>query len=404
MKKLKNTDNLKYHYDVAIIGAGASGLMCAIEAAQRGRKVIILEKANKAAKKILISGGGRCNFTNTETTADNYLSDNPHFCKSALARYTPWDFLQQLERNGLSWNEKAKGQLFCDQKAPAIADLLISQCAQLGVTIAYSQTIKTIENQSNGNYSLSTENNQYTCSSLVVACGGPSIPKMGATSFALDIAKQFKQKVKPFIAGLVPFLVQHNKPPYSFNELSGVALTVSIRCNNMTFTDDMLITHRGLSGPVVLQISSYWQAGDKITIDLAPHHQLSAWLLLEKENHPRVSLQNTLSKVLPKRLSHRLVQNLFENNPLNQLNTSTIQQIADQLHCFQITPDGTEGMRTAEVSLGGVSTEALSSKTFESLNQSGLFFIGECIDVTGHLGGYNFQWAWASGWCAGQYV
>jgi len=397
----KNIDHNPTHYDVCIVGAGASGLMCAIEAARRGRRVLIMERADKAAKKILISGGGRCNFTNLNTSPDNFISDNPHFCKSALARYSPWDFIQLLDNANLSWNEKAKGQLFCDQKAPAIAQLLLDLCDTLGVTIKYSLHIENIH-YSDDRYHIKTSHTSYQAQSFVVACGGPSIPKMGATDFALTIATQFKQANRSFIAALVPFTANHQQT--IFNKLSGISLPVSIHCNNMTFTDQLLITHRGFSGPAVLQISSYWKAGNKVTLNLLPHLELTTWLIEQQDKHPLLSLYNTLNKILPKRLSHNITHGLIENSKLNQLNEKAIKQIAAQLHHFTLVPTGTEGFRTAEVSTGGVSTSAISSKTFESLTQPQLYFIGESIDVTGQLGGYNFQWAWASGWCAGQYA
>jgi len=397
-------------YDVIIIGAGAAGLMCGIEAGKRGRKVLILDKADKIGKKILISGGGRCNFTNLYTEPDNFLSENPHFCKSALSRYTQWDFIALMESHGLSWEEKSLGQLFCDQKAKAVVELLMSECRSVNVAIEIRSTINNIvKNTSDDGFKLSTSTGDYAATSLVIATGGPSIPAMGSTDFALEIAQQFAIKTIPFIPALVPFTFTSEELDDFFKDLSGISTTVSITSENgQSFKEAILFTHRGISGPAVLQISSYWQQGESISINLFPDNDVLGWLTQQREEHPLAELKTILSYKLPKRLAGKLCEGLgeshIENKPMQQFNPTDLEQIANQLNNWQLTPNGTEGMRTAEVSLGGIDTDELSSKTMETKKVEDLYFIGEGVDVTGHLGGFNFQWAWASGWCAGQFV
>nr|WP_211223106.1 NAD(P)/FAD-dependent oxidoreductase [Leucothrix mucor] len=390
------------NYDVIIIGAGAAGLMCAIQAGQRGRSVLVLEKANKAGKKILISGGGRCNFTNLYTEPDAYLSHNTHFCKSALSRYTQWDFIALLEKHGLSWTEKTLGQLFCDQKAGAIVELLLDECREANVKIQLNCDISAIEKAEE--FTVKSSLGDFSSESLVVATGGPSIPKMGATDFSQQVAEQFSLKTFPFTPGLVPFIFPEAELVSFFREISGTAVDVRMECNNVSFKEAILFTHRGLSGPAALQISSYWQLGDEVSVNLLPDIDTEEWLKEQQSERPKAELKTLLSQVLPKRLAIKLCELFFENKPMAQYNSKELGAIAMTLSDWRLKPSGTEGMRTAEVALGGVNCDELSSKTLEAKHVNGLYFIGESIDVTGHLGGYNFQWAWASGWCAGQYV
>lgn len=380
--------------------------MCAIEAGKRGRKVILLDKANKAGRKILISGGGRCNFTNLYITPEAYLSNNTHFCKSALARYTQWDFMQFMEQHHLSWQEKTLGQLFCEQKAKAVVNALLEECRQFDISLQLETHIEQIQKTDDFKLIIRQQNNyrEIHSTSLVIATGGPSIPKMGASDFGVQIAKQFNIKNIPFKPGLVPLTFPPQQLENFFRELAGISLPVEACCNGKCFKEHMLFTHRGLSGPAILQISSYWQKNDPIILNLLPDTDTLEWLQQEKLNHPQTELKNTLAKKLPKRLALRLCETHFSNQPLKHYQPQQLQHIAQQLSHFELTPSGTEGMRTAEVSLGGIDVNELSSKTFETRKVAGLYFIGETVDVTGHLGGFNFQWAWSSGWCAGQYV
>jgi hypothetical protein len=390
-------------YDVIIIGAGAAGLMCAAQAGYRGRKVLLLEKAEKIGKKILIAGGGRCNFTNLHTQASAYLSNNSHFCKSALSRFTPQDFLALMQTYGLSWTEKTLGQLFCDQKSKAIVNLLWQECQNAQVNLQLNSTVQKIQKSAQGFEVVSSEG-LFNAAHVVIATGGPSIPKMGASDFALSIAKQFGISNIPFKPALVPLTLSPELLQGLLQGLAGISLEVMVRCGAMSFREGMLITHRGLSGPAILQISSYWQAGQAIEINLLPNLQVSTWLIALAQQRPRVELKTVLAEVLPSRLSQRLCESVFNNQALAQYSHKQLHQMGEQLNHWCIVPSGTEGMRTAEVSLGGVNTDELSSKTFETKKVAGLYFIGESVDVTGWLGGYNLQWAWASGWCAGQYV
>lgn len=390
------------NYDVIIIGAGAAGMMCAIEAAKNNKKTLLLDKADKVGKKILISGGGRCNFTNLYTDASAYLSHNPHFCKSALSRYTPWDIQVLFEKHKLSWTEKTLGQLFCDQKSKAVVTMLLNECEANGVDVQLSTSIKSLRKTTQ--FEIISNTGEYSSTSLVIATGGASIPRMGATDFALQIAKQFSIKNIPFRAGLVPFIFSQKDLEHYFTNLSGLAFEAIVSCNNTSFREGVLITHKGLSGPAILQISSYWNKGDAISINLFPDDDAVAWLIEQKTQHPKMELITLLSRKLPKRLVQKLSETLFNNQPIEQVSQKELSHFGEQLNQWVLYPSSTEGMRTAEVCLGGVDSNELSSKTFETKKVSGLYFIGEAIDVTGHLGGYNFQWAWASGWCAGQYV
>ena len=391
-------------YDVIIVGAGAAGLMCAAQAGKRGRRVLLVDKAEKIGKKILISGGGRCNFTNLGGHAGAYLSHNPHFCKSALARYTPQHFLDLMRQHKLGWHEKTLGQLFCEQKAPAIVEMLWQECAQAEVELRLNTTIEDFA-QVDGGFQLQTDaGEQWQAMSLVIATGGPSIPRMGATDSGLQIAKRFGLKSIPFVPALVPFTFTQDMLDGLLAGLAGVSTEVVVSCGQGSFREQMLFTHRGLSGPAMLQISSYWRKGMALEIDLLPGRDAYAWLQVMQQQRPKAELKTLLAEVLPQRLAQRLCEQVIPNRPLGQYADKALQAIVQQLQAWELTPSGTEGMRTAEVSLGGVDTRELSSKTFEARKVPGLYFIGETVDVTGWLGGYNFQWAWASGWCAGQYV
>jgi len=391
-------------YDVIIIGAGAAGLMCAIEASKRGRKVLVLEGSNKVGKKILISGGGRCNFTNLHIDPESYLSQNPHFCKSALARYTQWDFIALMDKHKLSWHEKTLGQLFCDDKAPAVLSMLLDECKRVGIKL--ESKVESIDFKEQ--YIVLSDGQKYHSESLVVATGGPSIPKMGATDFGLQVARQFGIKTLSFRPALVPFTFHQDDIDRYFKDLSGLSVDALVSCNGQSFREGVLITHRGISGPAILQISSYWYKGDEISVDLLPDLDASDWLLQMQEDHGKTELKTILSKYFPKRLAIRLADTLTErplsNLPLGQIKQSDLKILGATLNNWVLRPSGTEGMRTAEVSVGGVNTDELSSKTMEVKSQPGLYFIGETLDVTGWLGGYNFQWAWSSGWAAGQAV
>ena len=395
------TDNTTYN--TLIIGAGAAGMMCAIEASKRGRNVLLLDKADKVGKKVLISGGGRCNFTNLYTEADNYLSNNPHFCKSALARYTQWDFIALLEKHKLSWSEKTLGQLFCDQKSKAVVEMLTNECKQYNVKIKTDRTIKIIS-KTTDLFTIETSSKKYKAESLVIATGGPSIPRMGSSDFGVQISKQFGLKNIPFKPALVPFTFPQDQLETLFKPLSGTAINVTVSCNHATFREAMLFTHRGLSGPAILQVSSYWKKGDELQINLLPDIQILKWLEQQQIEHPKAELKTRLSHVIPKKLAHKLCESYLINKPLQQYTSTEFTLLEKKLSNWTLKPNGTEGMRTAEVCIGGVDTDELSSKTFEAKKVAGLYFIGETVDVTGHLGGYNFQWAWASGWCAGQFV
>lgn len=376
--------------------------MCAIEAAKRGRRVLVLDKANKPGKKILMSGGGRCNFTNLNISSQSYLSHNPHFCKSALSRYTQWDFISMVEKHGIAYYEKTLGQLFCVNKSSDIVGMLLSECQELGVEIKLKQTIHSIR-RVRESFLISVESQQIQCQSLVIASGGLSIPTMGASPFGYQVAEQFGHRVYPTRAGLVPFtLHQHDKQ--RFELLSGCSVACEVSCNGRSFSENLLFTHRGLSGPAMLQISSYWNPGDNLTINLLPEIDLDAVIQESAIQSPELQLQTLLKKYLPKSVISVFLPVYFRQAKLKTLLHKQLESIVNDLQHWKIKPNGTEGYRTAEVTLGGVDCDEVSSKTFESNKQQGLYFIGEVLDVTGWLGGYNFQWAWSSGWAAGQVV
>ncbi len=386
-------------FDVIIIGAGAAGLMCAIEAGKRGRSVLLLEHRSKLAEKIRISGGGRCNFTNLNVRPENFLSDNPSFCISALRRFTQHDFIALVQKHGITYHEKTLGQLFCDSSSNQIVDMLLAECAKENVTIQTDTKIRAVQS----NLFVKTDQGNYKCTSLVIATGGKSIPKMGATSFGYDLARQFRIRVVPPRAGLVPLtfddlLCQQTK------KLAGVSANVAVKCNNHSFSEALLFTHRGLSGPAILQISSYWSQGKEIVIDLAPGIDTFDFLKTAKDNQPMQLPATVLSQLLPKRLAQLVVMDQKLEINLAEASDEKLKKLAESTNEWRITPKGSEGYRTAEVTLGGIDTLELSSKTFEARKVPGLYFIGEVIDVTGHLGGFNFQWAWSSGYAAGQFV
>jgi predicted Rossmann fold flavoprotein len=389
--------------DVLVIGAGAAGLMCAIAAGQRGRRVLVVDHANKVGKKILMSGGGRCNFTNTGATPANYLSANPHFAKSALARYTPSDFIALVEKHRIAYHEKELGQLFCDESSKQIVRMLLDECTAAGVTVEANCGVQRVRKTLEG-FSVLTARGEVHAESLVVASGGLSIPSMGASGFGYELARQFGHAVLPTRAGLVP-LTLSGKHQEHYQDLAGVALpAVETQVGKQSFRAGLLFTHRGISGPAVLQISSYWKPGHDLRIDLLPDRDIGEWLVEQRTARPLAELKTVLGDVLPKRLAQRLCEQWFESRPMRQYRETELDQIGAQLNAWPITASGTEGYRTAEVTLGGVDTDGLSSSTMQSKLVPGLYFIGEVVDVTGWLGGYNFQWAWASGQAAGEAV
>ncbi|WP_445426047.1 NAD(P)/FAD-dependent oxidoreductase [Alishewanella sp. HL-SH06] len=389
-------------WDVIVIGAGAAGLFCAIEAAKRGRKTLVLDNGKRIGRKIIMSGGGRCNFTNMYASPANFLSQNPHFCKSALSRYTQWDFIALVQQYGIAYHEKTLGQLFCDKSAKDIVEMLQQECDKAGVQIGLQQDIQQVSFV-DGQYQLTTAQGVRQCHSLVIASGGLSLPNLGATAFGFQLAEQFGLKVLPVRAGLVPLTWQPSDKAV-FEEISGVALPVTAEANDTQFPEDMLFTHRGLSGPAILQISNYWQPGDELRVNFAAGQDVTEFLTEQQQQHPAQELKTSLARLIPKRLVDKLLElQLFQNQPLKALNAKSIARLDELLTQYVFKPNGTEGYRTAEVTLGGVDTNELSSKTMEAKKQPGLYFIGEVVDVTGWLGGYNFQWAWSSGWVAGQY-
>lgn len=394
---------MKQQFDVLIVGAGAAGLMCAIEAAKRHRKVIVIDHANKPGKKILMSGGGRCNFTNLNVSPEKYLSQNPHFCKSALSRYTQWDFIALVKKHDIAYHEKTLGQLFCDNKAKDIVNLLLKECDEHRVAIALDEKILSVEKRADYHFHVQSSINTYHTESLVIASGGLSIPTMGASSFGYQVAKQFSIPVLPTRASLVP-LTLHEHDKAQFSHLAGISNDSIITCDGTSFREHMLFTHRGLSGPAILQISNYWQPGESITIDLLPQQSLLSLLKAAQLKHPNRSLKEALSAYFPKRVISTFLSEDFSKASLQSLSHRKFAEVANCFQTWTLKPNATEGYRTAEVTLGGVDTHALSSKTMESTNAKGLYFIGEVVDVTGWLGGYNFQWAWSSGWAAGQNV
>ena len=388
-------------YDVVVIGAGAAGLFSAIEAAKRGRRTLVLDHSRKAAEKIRISGGGRCNFTNLETHPSRFISRNPHFAKSALARFTPWDFIERMSAHDLTWHEKTLGQLFCDQKSGAIIKMLLDELDAAGGELILETSVESIR-KNDDQFHLMTSLGSLTSASVIIATGGLSIPKIGATGFGYDIARQFGHQIVKTRAGLVPFTFSGDLLT-RFADISGVATDIEVKTkDNTAFNEAMLFTHRGLSGPAILQASSYWYPGETIAIDYFPGQNCGTLLKKARDTSPKKQFQDWLSLHLPNRLVGDVMAELGLNKRLADLSNREIDVISDRLNHHTITPTATEGYRTAEVTLGGVDTDGLSSKTMESKHCSGLYFVGEVVDVTGWLGGYNFQWAWASGWVAGQ--
>ncbi|MCW8398536.1 NAD(P)/FAD-dependent oxidoreductase [Legionella sp. PATHC038] len=387
--------------DVVIVGAGAAGLMCAIEAGKRHRKVLVLDHANKVGKKILMSGGGRCNFTNYYIEPEKYNSHNPYFFKSALTRYTQWDFIELVKKYKIPFHEKTLGQLFCDNKSKDIVDMLLKECDAAGVTIQLNTSIEEI--QKSQNFKIKTNRGIVPCQSLVIATGGLSIPTMGATPFAYKVAEQFGIKVWPTRAGLVPFtldVVEKEK----IAPLSGISVDSLVKNTRIEFRENTLFTHRGLSGPAILQLSSYWHPGESICINLLPEINLLNYLKTARADKPQKQLNSILSMHLPKRVIELFIAPEIIDKKLAELSNRDLESVAKQLNSWLVKPNGTEGYRTAEVTIGGVDCHAISSKTMEAQEVPGLYFIGEALDVTGWLGGYNFQWAWSSGWAAGQVV
>ena len=389
--------------DVLILGASASGLLCAAEAAKRGRRVIVIDHAKQAGMKILMSGGGRCNFTNLEVSAEHYLSDNPHFCKSALSRFTQWDFIARVSARGIEWEERRHGQLFCRDSAEQILDLLLEDCEQQGVEIRLNTAIAEASDIRHGpqGFDIASSRGCFRSHSLVVASGGLSFPRVCASPIGYRIAEAFGHAIVPTRPGLVPLTLQP-EDKQRLAPLSGIAVDSRVENERAGFRENLLFTHRGLSGPAILQISSWWRPGEAIDIDLLPELDLLPWLLEQRERQPATRLRNLLHGLLPKRLLETRIDERDLNRPLQEQGRTSLQHIAQQLQHWSLRPGGNEGYRTAEVTVGGVDTRELSSRTLESRRQPGLYFIGEVVDVTGWLGGYNFQWAWSSGWAAGQ--
>ena len=389
-------------YDTIIIGAGAAGLMCAIEAGKRGRRVLLIDHAKAPGEKIRISGGGRCNFTNIHASPKNFISKNPHFCKSALSRYTPADFIDLVNAHSIAWHEKTLGQLFCDHSAKDIIAMLTDECAKARVDLRLNVTVDDVRKTDTG-FQITTNAGRFTTQSLVIATGGKSIPKMGATDFAYRIARQFDIDLVETRPALVPLtfspdILAATKP------LSGVSTDARVQCNGAIFDEAMLFTHRGISGPSILQISSYWREGDEIDIDLAPENDCRNLLKIARDKQGKATAHSIVSAVLPKRLAEKVCEFAKATGKIGEFSNARIDALANAIHQWRVKPVGSEGYRTAEVTLGGVNTNALSSKTLEVNSVPGLYFIGEAVDVTGWLGGYNFQWAWSSGWAAGQAV
>ncbi|WP_279046998.1 NAD(P)/FAD-dependent oxidoreductase [Cedecea davisae] len=389
-------------FDAIIIGAGAAGMFCAAMAGQAGSRVLLIDNGKKPGRKILMSGGGRCNFTNLYVEPAAYLSRNPHFCKSALARYTQWDFIDMVGKHGIAWHEKTLGQLFCDDSAQQIVDMLVAECEKGKVTMRLRSEVLSIERDEQG-YTLALNGDSVWAAKLVIASGGLSMPGLGATPFGYKVAEQFGLKVLPTRAGLVPFTL-HKPLLEQLQVLSGVSVPSVITAENgISFRESLLFTHRGLSGPAVLQLSSYWQPGEFVSVNLLPDTDLDGFINEQRSAHPNQSLKNTLSMLLPKRLVECLQQlQQIPDVTLKQLNVRQQSELVETLQSWRVQPNGTEGYRTAEVTLGGVDTNELSSRTMEAKKAPGLYFIGEVMDVSGWLGGYNFQWAWSSAWACAQ--
>lgn len=395
------------HYDVIVLGAGASGLMLAACAAKRGRSVLVLEKANKVGKKILMSGGGKCNFTNLDVEPKHYLCHNPHFVKSALSRYTQWDFIGLVCEYGIAYEERKHGQLFTLNGAKDILNMLLSECSKTNlVEIQTSAEVEVVQVLEDGQFSVKTQSQNFRAESVAVATGGLSIPTLGGSDFGYQLAKQFGHKIYPTRAGLVPFTFSDQFKEVT-TRLSGNALDATLSNPQIEFTEALLFTHRGLSGPSSLQLSNYWQVGESFQINFFPTHDLFTWLKQKKQSHPKSLLRTLFTELAAKSVIAELQQLIWQadsETAIGQMSDQKLEKIATQLQNFQVKPSGTEGYRTAEVTLGGVDTDEISSKTMESKKQKGLFFLGEVLDVTGHLGGYNFQWAWSCAAAAAEYV
>ena len=386
--------------DVLIIGASASGLMCAIEAGKRGRRVVVLDHANKAGKKILMSGGGRCNFTNMDVDPSNFISHNAHFCKSALSRYTQWDFIAMVNDYHVPYHQRDLGKLFCDDSAKDILNMLLDECKKAKVSIRLNSNVKAIKQHDGQSFFIESSQGNFKATSLIIACGGLSIPKMCASPLGYKVAEQFGHKIWPTTPGLVPFTL-HTHDKEKLETLSGISVECTVSNERTQFNENILFTHRGLSGPAILQISSYWKAGEAVNVNLLPDFDVADYIRARQERQPNIKLKTLLIEWLPKRLVLALFEAVLLDLPLQELSKLRIKEIAERCHHWNIKPNGTEGYRTAEVTLGGVDTNEISSKTMEVNQQQGLYFIGEALDVTGHLGGYNFQWAWSSGYSAG---
>ncbi len=384
-------------FDAIIIGAGAAGLFCAMEAGRRGRKILVLEHNAQVGRKIIISGGGRCNFTNREVTAENFVSQNPHFCKSALAGYTPQDFIELVKRHQIEFYEKKLGQLFCRESSKQIVEMLLTECRKAKVEIRTGCAVRKVSKTDS--FAVETNQGNFTCESLVIATGGLSFPKIGATDFGCRIARQFNLKIVETRPALVALAANSDS---NFKKLAGVSVDANVSFGKQSFRENILFTHRGLSGPAILQISNYWQKGKTVSIDLSPTANVLE--LLETNRESRQNLDNFLSRILPNRFAETFTAQQFSNKPINQINSKEREQIARRLNNWQVEFNETEGYDKAEVTLGGVSTDELSSQTMEAKRVKNLYFIGEIVDVTGWLGGYNFQWAWSSGFAAGQTV
>ena len=393
---------MTFQYDVIIIGAGAAGMMSAIEAGKRGRKVLLVDHYKKIGEKIRISGGGRCNFTNINTNPNKFLSQNPKFVKSALSQYTQNDFINLINKYEIKFHEKKLGQLFCDHSAQQIVEMLLKECELANVTILKEFIIKDLS-KDNDQYLVSTENDKYSSQSLIVATGGLSVPKIGATSFGYEIAKKFDHDLIETLPALVP-LTFNEKILEMCKELTGLSVEAIVSFNKVLFQEGMLFTHRGLSGPSILQISSYWKQGDNIKINLSPKLNIYEYLEDKRKLNPKFEIENIISEILPKRLAKIICDKNEVGGNISELSNKILKKLSDAINSWMINPTGSEGYRTAEVTLGGVNTKELSSKTMMSNKHKNLFFIGEVVDVTGHLGGYNFQWAWSSGYVAGQYA
>ena len=389
-------------YDVIVIGAGAAGMMCAIEAGKRGRKVLLVDHAKKIGEKIRISGGGRCNFTNINTHPNKFISKNPKFVISALIQYTQNDFINLILKHNIKFHEKKLGQLFCDESAQQIIDMLLLECKIANVTLKKETIINNVDKKDD-QYIIRVGAKRYFCESLVVATGGLSVPKIGASKFGYDIAKKFNINIVETLPALVP-LIFNEKILIMCKELSGLSLEAVVFFNKTFFQEGMLFTHRGLSGPSILQISSYWKLGDNIKINLSPKIDIFKLLGNEKKSNPKQDINNIIAEILPKRLAIMICSENNISGNISELSNKLLKQLSESINTWTINPVGSEGYRTAEVTLGGVDTNEISSKTMMSIKNSGLFFIGEVVDVTGHLGGYNFQWAWSSGFVAGQYA